>query len=135
LELNINVEGIESIQSLLSGVPGMFDLAVQDVAKTLRNLVIGRTPVLTGALKKSWSTVSRTSVGFTFGTDLDYAQILEEGLYRGVGPRTVASGSGVFSRQAPSGIIGPLLEDERMIDRVATEIVRELERQMNQRAS
>jgi len=135
LAVNIGVEGVEQLQSLLTTVPGFFDAAVADVGTTLRNLVLGRTPVDTGALKRSWSPVSRTARGFTFGTALAYAQILEEGLYRGEGPRTVREGSGIFSRQARRGIIGPILEDENVINRISAEIVREVERQISIRAT
>lgn len=138
LELNINVEGIDPIIRLLGDVPQVFDIAVNDVATTLRNLVIGRTPIGVkphgGTLKKSWSNVSRTSTGFTFGTGLDYAQILEEGLYPSAGPRTIEVEGGVYSRQAEGGIIGPLLRDETLLNRIATSVVETVQRELNRRA-
>ena len=135
-EINIELEGLEDIQQMLQAVPEMAELAIEDAAKTLRNLVIGRSPVYpgSGALKRSWSNVQRTSTGFTFGTNRDYAEILEEGLYTRVGPRTVQVGEGIFSRQAPGGIIAPLLADSNLMEQIVQDIAQRLIRSITRAA-
>jgi hypothetical protein len=127
-EINFQIEGFEELGRALRSSPELFNLAVEDAAKSIRNLVIGRTPVDSGELKGSWSPVQRTSTGFTFGTDKDYADILEEGRYTSVGPRTVAVSGGIFSRQAPGGMIAPVLADEAIMSRVTRRVAEELVR-------
>jgi hypothetical protein len=127
-DLRIEVEGVKELQAALRKTPELMELAIEDAATTLRNLVIGRTPVASGELKRSWSSVERTSTGFTFGTDKEYAVILEEGRYQTAGPRTVASEGGIYSRQAPGGIIGPILQDEALIGRIVQRIAEDLVR-------
>ena len=135
-DLNIQIESLDDIRRALEKTPELIDLVIDDAATTLRNLVIGRTPVgKTGELKKSWSAVERTSTGFTFGTDKEYADVLEEGGYRGVGPRTIAYAGGIFSRQAPGGIIAPLLEDEQVMDKILKRIASELVRSISRAAT
>ena len=127
LELDVELENFREFGQLLRDLPEIWDIAVQDTAKTVRNLVIGRTPVKTGHLKSSWSDIVRTGRGsFSFGTDVDYATILEEGGYRSVGPRTVATEGGIYSRQAPGGIIGPLLQDSDTLDQISRVVAEEL---------
>lgn len=138
IELNVDAQGVQQIRDALQNLPEAIDAAVEDVAKTMRELVLGRTPVgepgrdpHSGQLKRSWSDVRRSEGGFSFSTDLFYATTLEEGLYERVGPRTMAAaspggGSGIFSRQAPGGIIAPLLEDEGVLRRVAELVVEQI---------
>lgn len=128
LGVSVRTEGIPELERALQELPQMWDVAIEDFAETLRSLVLGRTPVFTTALKKSWSEVTREAGGFTFGTDLDYAEILEEGGYTRVGPRTVSVAGGIYSRQAPGGIIGPIVDDAALINRLAEEVVKEIER-------
>jgi hypothetical protein len=129
-DIDIRVEGVEDIVRALESVPDFAERAIDDAAATLRNLVIGRTPVATGELKDSWSPVEKTSTGFTFGTDKDYAVVLEEGGYSAVGPRTIAVAGGIFSRQAPGGIMAPLLQDEELMDKIVRRIAEDLVRSL-----
>jgi hypothetical protein len=135
-DLNIQIESLAGIRRALEKTPELIELLIEDTATTLRNLVIGGTPVGdTGDLKKSWSAVERTATGFTFGTDKDYATVLEEGGYTGVGPRTIALADGIFSRQAPGGIIAPLLQDEQVMDKILKRIASELVRSISRAAT
>lgn len=72
-----------------------------------------------------------TANGFTFGTDRPYATTLEEGRYSGIGPRTVRHGSGIFSSQAPGGMIQPILDDEQFMRQMAELVVSEMIRGMD----
>jgi len=127
-DIDIRIQGLEQIRKVLLEAPEVAEAAIEDAATTLRNLVIGRTPVLTGVLKGSWSGVERTSTGFTFGTDKEYAVDLEEGLYPRVGPRTVELEGKIYSKQAPGGILAPLLEDKELLDNIIRKIAEELAR-------
>ena len=54
---------------MLTGLtPENFHRVVKPGVLKLRTLTIGRTPVLEGELKRSWSDVEQISTGFTFGT-------------------------------------------------------------------
>jgi hypothetical protein len=130
-EINIQVQGVEEIRRVLLESPEVAELAIEDAATTLRNLVIGRTPVLSGETKDSWSEVERTSTGFTFGTAKEHAPILEEGGYKSVGPRTVAVGGGIFSKQAPGGIMAPILANEDIMNQIVRRISEELVRSIS----
>lgn len=135
LDAEVRFRGEAEVRRILDGLPEAVRVAAEDIATTLRNLVIGRTPVgirpNAERMKFSWSDVERTEGGFTFGNPKDYAPVLEEGRYPGVGPRTVAASGGIFSRQAPGGIIGPLLEDQARIDQIILGVAQELERQID----
>ena len=127
LNFNIYLEGAERLSKALDKLPQVARTGIEDSLTTIRNLVIGRTPVgirkKDEHLKQSWSKVQETSEGFAFSTDKDYATILEEGLYNKVGPRTIQTEGGIFSRQAPGGIIGPIVEDEKLIEGAVSQIV------------
>ena len=117
---------VDRVVRSLEGYPEAAEAATEDGGKTLHRLALGRTPQSepssghSGRLWRSWSDVERVSGGFAFGTPLGYSLTLEEGGYSTVGPRTVAVGGGIFSRQAPGGILGPLLDDESVLEDVVT---------------
>lgn len=128
VELRIDVPVVQPIIDALLQVPAAARAGVLDALNTLRDLVRGRTPVgapnrpTSGHLKDSWSNVEFLGGGLSFsgefGTDVEYADTLERGLYPRVGPRTVASEGGIYSRQAPGGIIAPIAGDQQKIDMV-----------------
>lgn len=96
--------------------------------------------VRSGALRKSWEQDTDAAArGITFSTDLPYIHVLEQGLYpnppkgpaRTNVPWTPWRVEGGFSKQAPKGIAGPLLTDEKLeraIDLVVVQIRKMLER-------
>jgi hypothetical protein len=107
----------------------------QDTAKFARvfrekllQVIKQRTPVDTGAYQFGWRTsapvVSREAISLTFQSSTrgesgyDYGRHLEEGLYPSVGPRTVGLAGGIYSKQAPGGIIGPLVEEAAWPDAI-----------------
>lgn len=123
---------ITEILDYIRSVPERAQLAAKEVTSLMRKLVMGATPygVECGQrhAKESWGQIEEHSWGYSFENPVDYSVVLEEGLYANVGPRTVAYQGAVYSRQAPRGIITPLLEDEqavgRIMDMVAVQLVR-----------
>lgn len=71
------------------------------------------TPVDTGALRASWQLQQDGQFQWRIMTHLPYAVVVEYGLYRGVGEKTIETGYGIFSRQAPSGAVRISLEKHR----------------------
>lgn len=128
LDLNFQIDGLKELQKLLGEVPESVLDSVRDFAIAFRNLVRGRTPYVSGHAKQSWSDVEYTSGGFTFGSDAPHIRVLEEGLYKTLGPRTIDVGGDIYSRQAPGGIVGPLIEDEETIAGLLDLVVQEIKR-------
>lgn len=132
LSVGIRVEGMPDVERVFSRIPFAIHEAMRDVTQTVRRLVMGRTPVASGTLKKSWSPISQATNGFTFTNEASYASILEEGRYRGVGPRTVRHGSGIFSRQSVdnkgAGMIWPVIDDPGLIEKIAQMVAAEIRR-------
>lgn len=128
IDANVQIDGAEAVLRVLRSIPGAIDSGVEMSAATLRKLAVGGTPYRTGRLKRMWGRVERRRGGFSFTNPLSYARILEEGLYTQVGPRTIATSAGIFSRQAPEGILSPLVSDDATLRRVAELIVKELVR-------
>ena len=98
--------------------------------------------VRSGKLRKSWDIEEQQGErAVTLFTDLPYAHVLELGLYpnppqgkpRTNVPWTPWRVAGGFSKQAPSGIVGPLLNDERLQRNAMNLIVQEISK-MFQRA-
>ena len=84
-------------------------------------------------MQEQWAvTVEPTGKGATIGNPAKYAFVLERGLYPSPGPRTTASGSGVFSRQAPRGIIKPLLDDPKILDKAINDAMGAMKKQADQ---
>ncbi len=141
MDVEVQVESTQRIVDALNRVPDAARAGVLDALNTLRDMVRGRTPIgapdrrTSGNLKRSWSTVEFIGGGLSFagqfGTDVPYAETLELGLYHGVGPRTVAEGGGVYSRQAPGGMIAPIIGDEQrvnaVVDMVLAQIIKGLQ--------
>jgi|GEM_PF-2962047 len=103
------------------------ELAVGEIISIVHDEVLNRTPrddvTKRGKAKSqsehiqaNWSFEMETgNRGATIENPFVYGPVLEEGRYRGVGPRTKAGEGGIYSRQAPKGIIKPLIEDDSII--------------------
>ena len=126
IDLRIQLEGMREFQQAARRNPQAVRALTEDVANAVRKIAIGNTPVKTGETKRRWSEVSFTGGGFSFGLGVDHAVVLEQGLYRNVGPRTVETEAGIFSRQAPSGMISPILADEQLLINIINRVAGEL---------
>jgi hypothetical protein len=135
MDVTVQVDTTQKIVDTLGRVPAAARAGVLDALNSLRDLVRGRTPYKSGHLKGSWSNVEFLDGGLSysgeFGTGVDYAEILEHGLYPRVGQRTIESGGRIYSRQAPGGMIEPILENPALVDAaidlVLNQIIRGLE--------
>ena len=122
---------LKSMVSALSDTTAksIIDDVMQDVTTRMRELAIGATPVGERPkrskadrnpphMKQQWGAVTSVDGGFAFSNPAPYGYVLEYGLYPNPGRRTVAgtykgetdnwNAYGVFSKQADSGILGPL---------------------------
>lgn len=97
-----------------------------------------RPKIEVGKLKRSWSKPAKTGpLLYSFKTSVPYARILEEGLYPkemvvttrkdGTPGRLHFFQGGVYSKQAPGGIVGPILQDttrrKQLADLIAQQMV------------
>jgi hypothetical protein len=140
--IEIIVDALQPIVDALNTVPEAAMAGVQDAVATIRRLALGRTPVgATGNLKRSWSGVEYTSGGlsygdaYQFGNPLWYSEIIELGKFKSVGPRTVKMGDGIYSKQAPGGILKPLVDDDHVLANAAAMVLAEIARRLNARAT
>jgi len=127
-----NVEGIQSFASTGQGddalIPGqVFSLihdAIQHRTPVGHRKVKGKSKQFGEHLQDKWVIeIDSDGRGATIGTDVIYGPVLEFGRYPGVGPRTVATAGGIFSRQAPGGMIKPLIEDPKVFDEAIKQAV------------
>ncbi len=123
-----DVDALSEIHRIMGGIPDAVQNAIRDTAITLRNLAMGRSPYDTGALKASWGNVEQMGGGFSFENPVGYGDILEGGLYSRVGPRTVAQGDRIYSRQAVGGILTPIVESESLAVSLVARVVAEIQR-------
>ena len=125
LDMTINLSEFEDIRRAFNSVPDAVEEGIKEATALLRKLAEGNTPFDTGRLKGSWSSVQQDigTLSYSFSTDVPYATVLEEGLYEFVGPRTVLTSYGIFSRQAPSGILWPLIEEEDSLQLIIQTVV------------
>lgn len=122
ISARIPIKDLADAKQLWMMVPVAKKKALMAVAEEIRTDLIAHTPVgRTGRLKGGWSPVQEMVTGRSLVVEnpIEYAYILEEGLYKNVGPRTVAIGAGIYSTQAPGGIVGPLLEDDLSFEKFA----------------
>lgn len=84
-------------------------------------------PYTPGTAKAGWVPEVRDG-SIVFSSDVPYIQVLEEGLYPGLGPRTEEFDGGIFSRQAVGGITRKLEQDPEFIQLIMDKIVSELEK-------
>jgi hypothetical protein len=131
----------------LDVVPEAVEAGLEKVANEIRARVIDATPVDSmgspggtlkagwGELEKvgSWGQTDKHEPGLTFENRVPYGEILEEGLYPGVGRRTIKTTEGIFSRQAPGGIMGPIVGDQNILDFVRDLFVQAIEEVLNKK--
>lgn len=139
LELNVNFVDRQLAASILQNLgvttPSVLYESVRDLARTLRTVVQGRTPVgvgkTQGTAKRSWTPVTLGDRQAEFGNTVPYAPPLEFGSAPGarpwprVGPRTTLHEGRIYSRQAPGGMVGPAMADidwEKVADSIAKQI-------------
>jgi len=101
------------LKTMFTSVKG----AVWKVMFALRKSAQARSPVDTGYFKRNWSMPkkirdSNKQFGYFFENQTPYSDDLEYGLYTKVGAKTVAIEGGIFSRQAPGGILSQIMNDE-----------------------
>jgi len=132
MEFELEIEGGEWPE--LEKLPGAVSVLLKDIAIKARDIVESQTPKgdpkrdrLSGNLKKSWSQVQEgEAYSFSFSTNVPYAVVVEEGRYKGVGPRTIKMPGGIFSRQARYGMIQPLLDDRTFVDRIVNDVMNQM---------
>ena len=98
--------------------------------------------VASGILKAAWTGEVSGNV-LSISNSTAYGGILESGAYSGIGkfrvgimpgglgqvsPRTISTDGGIFSSRAPGGIVGPMVTDENMLNRIVNTVVREIQR-------
>ena len=121
--LDVEVKGVKQIRPSRIGA---IRAVIRPIVEKIRQLVIARTPVDKGTAKAGWSELYTAPEGLSFTNPVAYMHVLEEGLYPGVGPKTVAYAGGIYSSQAPGGMITPIMEDKALIDGMADEIADKL---------
>lgn len=127
----IRVERIVDVFEALAEIPGALEATLEDLAIFMRSLAIGASPEDKGTFGTSWGQVEEIEGGFSFTNPLPYAHVLEFGLYPGLGPRTVPGPEGgIYSGQAPEGVVRPKVEDPETLQRVARTMADELERRL-----
>ena len=100
-------------------------MTLQFIALRVHSGIVAKTPVgATHRLQRGWKSPVRFGrLAFKIATNVPYAPILEYGGYTGVGPKTVKSsprifgsgitvGGGIFSTQAPHGMIRRTFAEE-----------------------
>lgn len=138
IRVDIIAKDIEKAVKKVEVWPKARQAGLLKLANEIRQRVIARTPEDTGTLKRSWGTVdehesgqtSQHSGGLTFGTSVEYAPFLEEGLLPREGPKTETIGDKIYSSSAPGGIISPLIEEGNeasVIDDVLNLLIRAIE--------
>jgi len=147
--IKLTLEGQDFREALkrLEAWPEAVEAGLDKVANEIRDRVIDRTPVDStgtpgGTLKAGWGEVEKNGgwgqmgqheSGRAFANPVDYGEILEDGLYPGVGPRTVKTEGGIYSKQAPGGIMGPIVGDTNIQDYIRDLFVQAIEEVLNKK--
>lgn len=125
---------VDEMRKFLGEITPLVTSVVRDTNKTIMNLIQGRTPVgergvdpHSGQMKKSWGFVEESQKSFSFETEVPYSLVLEEGLYPWA---ETARTLGGFSKQAPRGILRPLLEDGDLEKQIVDSILQMIERRL-----
>jgi hypothetical protein len=95
--------------------------AKDEVREYALDLLRDATPVDSGFTQASWTSVTRQGgLSFSFVNPSPAFRYLEYGEYkRHATPKTIVMPNGIFSSQAPYGIVGPLIEDGSLGDGLA----------------
>jgi len=133
MKTSISIEGMDWLKWLDEGFEDGLEFGLETIARELEPHFARATPydhyTEDGANKafnehiiNQWEyEMSRGKMQALIFNPSDYGQILDEGLYLRSGARTVVNAGGIFSNQAPAGIVGPIITDERlMIDMLET---------------
>lgn len=128
---------------LFKGFPNAFvEKALKDAQTTIKNKIQANTPIgitrTSGNLNRGWSNIKKVKGGFSFQNRTPYAEVLELGKYKGIGPRT-ESGSrkgrfGIFSQQAGGGILQPIVEDQVFVNDLVNFVANEMLKQLREGA-
>lgn len=150
--IKVVIQNENALKNLVTLIPEAAERALNDYIRTIKARVLDRTPVgqryqkaektkagkrfkgprgkgryvTSGNLWRSWKVDSLGLGKVSVYTDVPYASVLEEGKYPGIGPRTSRGPGGIYSKQAVGGILGPLLEDEELIDGMVNRLVKEI---------
>ena len=112
------------IQRFVRASENEIDNIARRSADRVRNSIVEKTAIDTGALLRSWSGPSRHGpFDYRVSTTVEYAVTLEYGRYEVEGPRTVAlggsvlgagyvAGPGIYSTQSPYGMVRRALAEE-----------------------
>ena len=134
--IKVTIEGLAGALKRLEAWPEAVEEALEKVANNVRERIIAATPVDSGTLKAGWGEVQKAGSwgqtgkhesGRTFSNPVPYGEILEEGLYPQVGKKTVQTEGGIFSKKAPGGIMGPLINDDNYTDYLVELFLKALE--------
>lgn len=122
MKLRVSAENLDELRAFVKAYPKMVKALIGESKAEVEDYVLGLikegTPVDTGRTKRAWSSVSRKG-GLSFRNPEVSAKVLERGLYPGVGPKTVQTGRGIFSTQAPEGILTPIAESQKIKDNIS----------------
>ena len=131
IEITSDLSGLEAFEKFRREFPKNVKSIIGQVAKDLHLKVVGETPFDVGTAKESWGDVIEHGAGFSFGSDSPYMKVLEYGLYPGVGkvhkgdirPRTVQTGTGIYSRQAIEGWVRKYTESDTLLNDIAEKVI------------
>lgn len=121
--MSVQVKGVRKISTTLSnyhsGMRGTAQKELMTFGFQLQALAMLRSPVDTGRFRANWQLTAHQAPGIFAGimlsNNLPYAGVLERGSKVGgkpwpsAGPKTTAIGGRVYSKQAPGGVLTPIL--------------------------
>lgn len=129
IKVSINQEELQEMAHYLGAYPNEIKSVIDESKGKLKDyvydLLVEGTPKDSGKTRKAWSSVA-TEYGLSFYNTEVSAYVLEEGKFSGVGPKTVQTGEGIFSTQAPEGIINPIMKDDKELGKIADLLLEEM---------
>jgi hypothetical protein len=127
-----DVKGGEEFIRACQEMPGAIQDGLKLVTQFLRTLTVERTPWVTGRTAGAWSSIEPVDGGYSFGNPLEHTEGLEIGFEKVKNPKnTIPMNGRFFSKQAPGGIIKPLLDNEAIMDRAVTMFMEAVVRRFN----
>lgn len=129
ITVSASQEDLQEIARYLGAYPHEIKSIVNESKGKLQEYVhealVEGTPSDSGKTRKAWSSVE-TEYGLSFYNTEISAYVLEEGKFSGVGPKTVMTSEGIFSKQAPEGIIAPIMKDPKKLSKIADLLLDEM---------